>query len=66
MVNVFITYEHMHAQLSSHNLIFLRKLFLKLRYTAYLAGYEWILYLSAKAMYKHEFNMFLGREQTLD
>lgn len=56
----------MHAQLSSHNLIFLRKLFLKLRYTAYLAGYEWILYLSAKAMYKHEFNMFLGREQTLD
>ena len=66
MVNVFITYEHMHAQLRSRNLIFLRKLFLKFLYTAYLAGYEWILYLSAKAMYKHEFNMFLGREQTLD
>lgn len=56
----------MHAQLSSHNLTFWRKLFLDFQYTAYLAGYEWILYLSAKAMYKHEFNMFPGQEKTLD
>jgi hypothetical protein len=55
----------MHAQLRSRNLIFLRKLFLKFLYTAYLAGYEWILYQSAKAMCKCQFNVFLCREGTL-